>query len=525
MPSILDYLIKQPPSVPEPSPAQRAAAEARARAEQDKWSPTGRTIAKIMENGPDFLSGLFAGDPFDKDASKVNLMGQMASMAALPVGTGIKGLYSRLGRAIDALPARGKASSVINQLLKNAHPEEIEYTGVGPLLRSKGFQPVERDELIRQMEAKPLRVEVKKYGNTPWATASYAGYQMPGARNYRETLIKLPQQADPKELERLRDVVSNQHYGQPYQWLNEANRNAIDQQMGSATRTIMSSPAPDNFVDPHFPDDPNLLVHVRTNERRLHENPDPKFMQQLNDEVASAKNAATESFNPDSFQYYLDARRTRDEYKPLGQQGRVIENLQSKWHQKGARKGIENMDRGVPDAPFKDNRWVNLGAKQQIMDVANNPNLGWIGVAPSSFLKTRGEDVAAEFQDTLIPNTIDKILRPFGGKPGGMTPIDLKRPTPDIFYKGNGEVGPNDAEPIASMWPKWDTPGSEGNTGIGSGLDFAQTVQQSQASIAPQVEIWLARMTPAMKAEILAKGLSLEALYLMMQQQGQESSQ
>ena len=204
MPNPLDFLRqlsqpKLPKRIGEPIPREQYDIEALKQQEQDPaWKKVGR---QAIEGLVDLTQGALFGDPLDPSASKGNLIGQGLA-AGVPLGTGIKGLYSRLGRAMETLPSAraihpNKALSVAKNM---ASGEEVEYRKLGEFLKAKGNQPVKKEEILGHLEQNPMQVEVKELGPTEkfqgpeWhddaEPTKYGGptTTLPGGENYRETL-------------------------------------------------------------------------------------------------------------------------------------------------------------------------------------------------------------------------------------------------------------------------------------------------------------------------------------------------
>lgn len=224
------------------------------------------------------------------------------------IGTGIKGLYSRLTRAAQELPPKAHANRILSQLANRASQEEIQYSGIDKLLEAMGDKPVAKGEVLRHLEQNPLTVQTKTLGEpaikgkprrivntrdlpdipyyndrplhevSPFAVieddavpvsfhqnrenaleslaefprspdlitapTKYSNYTLPGGENYRETLIKLP--ASQAAAQEAGDI--------------QAIRDA-------GGRAYRAKPV-ENFQSPHW-DDPNVLVHTRHNERTL----------------------------------------------------------------------------------------------------------------------------------------------------------------------------------------------------------------------------------------------------------------
>jgi len=190
----------------------------------------------------------------------------------------------------------------------------------------------------------------------------FSQYQVPGGENYRETLQTLPGKPLPMDewAKQYRDF-------DPSVTPEQLQKAYAKYQAGDSGITVRNAA---EFRSSHFPDDPNLLVHTRSNDRTL----------------------------------------------PSGEPGRFVEEVQSDWHQKGVKDGYQTpeLDRltseyralreqpggfpdqnpeamalrdrlrsagggqGVPDAPFKET-WPDLGLKQQLIETANDPKAEWLG--------------------------------------------------------------------------------------------------------------------------------------------------
>ena len=319
------------PTAPEVSPEQEALHQEMVKREQAKWNPIYMKGVKLAEEIPSFLKGLTMGDPTQNPDSGGEAFGILAG-AALPLGgptkTGIKGLYSRLGRAVESLPAQLKATSARNQLKRFSHPEEMKWTGVDEMLSGRGMQPVNRDELIKQMEGNGIKLDVKRYGPKK-TVAEYAadptdsggthwdGYQLPGKieGSCREDLIKLGESPV---------LLAVDPYAPP----------------GSTGRQY-DQPV---FTDHHYPNDPNTVVATRWNGRRL-PGPLPEGYK-----VSTGSDFTKVGNGPFSWVEGPNGYTSQSGVSPedaemlailqdLGPKGRMIENVQSQWEQKGAHGG------------------------------------------------------------------------------------------------------------------------------------------------------------------------------------------
>ena len=522
--------------------------------EQRRWSPGRKALTGAIEGAYDFGAGLVAGDPTQPFDSNAEGMGILAG-AALPFKPkGIPGMFSRVERVAESIPPGAKLHpNKLGSILRNrTSQEEVGWRGVDKLLqeRSATNTPISRDELVGHLEKHPLDVNVIEKSAAARQSASamddlsaspqYSNYQMPGASNYRETLLQLDKPGAVGTMQ------------------------AIDDDKLSATADLTA-----DFRGHHW-DEPNVLAHVRHNERFLpREGVDPDRATQ----VARILTNRTPGGPAPTLLKQMSVENVS--------KGRMLENVQSDWHQRGAHSGytgsptptIERMQiddaemrarlayqerlqaaaeaidelhpdymenpgdimrpedasfvwnrlsaeadnavvagggvenpraqqlrqlqqevrdaqtayltaadaarrvstSAVPDAPFKDS-WAELALKQQLLDIAHNrPDLEWIGIAPSSELRARGEVISPEFQDKQLPRTLEKLLGPFGGKVE--KDVDL---------------------------------------GFGTGPEVAGYIERNRANVRSP---GLARLTPKILAQLREKGFPLLAILTMLQAQ------
>lgn len=184
-----------------------------------------------------------------------------------------------------------------------------------------------RDRILEDPEAASLAAP---------NNAKYHAYQLPGGENYREHLLTLPTveervpftSQDGQRLRELQRTVTKE---------DEQARTPDAIEMQNLTKkAIERDTAPDDYKSSHW-DEPNILAHVRTNDREVG-----------------------------------------------GVPSLHLEEIQSDWHQAGRKKGYnpnagrytynENQDvirgpEGVLDAPFKTS-WPELAMKRMIRKAA-----------------------------------------------------------------------------------------------------------------------------------------------------------
>lgn len=509
------------------------------------------------------VQGLLGMVGLGDSESRANLGGQLVT-AGLPLA-GLKGTFSRLTRAMEGLPATAHPNKILGIAKNLASPEEVEYRGLSNFLKGKGNEAVPREDVLGHLEGHPVpEVTAQRIGDPSIEDSRYAAggpaqpptkyhqYQLPGSipGSYREDLLTLP--INQKAMQIDKD--------------NVANRIAEMRQAGLTPNEmedeISKLNPPPAYQSPHW-DEPNVLAHVRHNERHLPPPKDPsisdRMRQDFNQEgiFGATRHGATDA-QIDQMQKEIDTRHTN--------KGRMIENVQSDWHQAGAKHGYntpevvseskqlqdrlnqirteieagrdsatlrdeENylvgslnlLDSGnnVPDAPFKSN-WAELALKHQVLDVANRPDLEWMGFTPGEELVKRGEGQSPDFNNRILPDKLAKLLKPFGGKMEQVEVPTGKSVTPDLrsyynptvkthqiydpYNQSTGELG---GEHLASVWPRAGK-GPTGNEDLRA-ANLRRTIE-SQRTYPINVQAWIAKLPPAMKEAILKKGFPLMSL-------------
>ena len=629
MPHSLTDILKQRlgihmPTAPEVSPEQLALKEELAKREQAKQSGWRTAGQKIMTAPAEMLSGLFDDPTQSLTPEQRNPAYAVGAMgASLPFGPkGIKGMWSKAERLVEGMGKKVPVGELAGAIKGRVNPSEAQWRGLDKFMEGR-TGTVNRDELVGHLEQNPLDVRVKEraprgaelmHPNGPgWNRIDETGwdtYQMPGKIDgtYRETLIQLA----PSE--------KALHPGM-----------TPAEQMEFAPKS-----GPDLFRDHHYPDDPNVVVSVRHNERNL---PPAQSLHDIFD-VANAENVGTAPFQGAAAEWRIPVRgesmswsgfgNTAEEAaqeafknrsnlggsppKNIGPRGRMIENLQSEWQNQGRKRGfatssepVQNsrtvaqqttdMDRRldevtretqeqfmrylvpeelaaldpsdvpsymvnrlheagpldeaayqaaerlqlarverdnaydalmhadeqgpVPDMPFRNTADIaKLGLKQQLLDIAHNrPDLEWLGIAPSSELRARGERISPKFQDMQLPEELERLLKPFGGRVERGVDLGLpaRRYAP-VGGSGVAEMGGH--LEVASVWPRYNA--LREDSAISRADQLANLLDKAPNNRLTSPGI--ARLTPDLLKQIREKGFNLAAFLAMMQatQQGEQ---
>ena len=204
---------------------------------------------------------------------------------------------------------------------------------------AEGILYVDPDGDVAGYEGLPASLQrVVDDASREWGETKFGSYQLPGGENYRELLLTLPGST-------ANDDLARQWFQKPYAELTPSESDFI-------IREAKTEPPKGEFRSSHF-DQPNILAHVRFNER-------------------------------------TDAD---------GNRVLLIEEIQSDWHQAGRKRGYRDgsigkewadAGYGVPDAPFKaTDEWAMLAFKRMVRWAAENgfDRVAW----------TTGEQQAARY--------------------------------------------------------------------------------------------------------------------------------
>ncbi|MEY3670180.1 MAG: hypothetical protein RL258_1576, partial [Pseudomonadota bacterium] len=224
------------------------------------------------------------------------------------------GMYSNAEQAALNLPqAKGTGNQFLAQLSKTpgVKPAELEWTGLSDFLKAKGDKPVTKAEIQDYLAANRVEVQevrlgegkVKSFeqwaedeGLTPEAirdfgpslrnsyeafnqnasqkidAAKYAQYTLPGGENYREILLTLPttlRQTDAARLAKLNQLIDEKTGpNSGYSALSDDERLAIRAEIKPLRneRSELESKKI-KYKSSHYKDQPNILAHMRVNDR------------------------------------------------------------------------------------------------------------------------------------------------------------------------------------------------------------------------------------------------------------------
>jgi hypothetical protein len=317
-------------------------------------------------------------------------------------------------------------------------PEELQWTGLSDFLKENGNKPVTKQQVVDHLQNNKVELkEVQKGGKSPderkaeleklgddrtlqqqneledihegnWQgehgvnATKYHSYQLPGGENYREMLMTLNNKTNAEK------YYNDKFYssGKMEKWKNlDADAKQMYQKIADSKNNYQSS---------HW-DEPNILAHVRMNDRTidgkksLHlEEIQSDWHQQGRDKgyaPTEAEKTAASNQIKEIRQQQQDLLKSRITKTPDGKYSVKMDNgetvrfndqqsatqvammptgeVRPKWIEldnKAAELGriASNMERQVPDAPFK-KTWHELALKRMIREAAEKgyDRLSW----------------------------------------------------------------------------------------------------------------------------------------------------
>ncbi|HWQ39162.1 MAG TPA: strawberry notch C-terminal domain-containing protein, partial [Burkholderiales bacterium] len=206
------------------------------------------------------------------------------------------------------------------------------------------------ERLFRETEQKRERLVVR-----------YETYTLPGGKNYRELLLKLPshQRVD------ARDVAKEFGYG-PDEPLPREVVDEIQRRIDAADRIRDAE-----FESPHW-DVSNILAHIRLNERTDSEGARVLFIEEIQSDWSQQgmRRGFSRKLNIDGWQAQPDGSAWRVTNAQGGYEGRAVASSAEFAIQQVAAVRAS----GIPRAPFvtKTESWVSLALKRMIRYAAEN---------------------------------------------------------------------------------------------------------------------------------------------------------
>lgn len=302
-------------------------------------------------------------------------------------------------------------------------PEELQWTGLGEFLKensgkpvtkaqidehlqnnkielkevNKGFDAKAKEQALKDFEKENDRIPFGDEELTSWANnkTKYHSYQLPGGENYREMLLTLPKnslepvrakvQANGLRIEELR----NQMYGTS--GTNEIRAEISKlQNENIGLRSDLATSKVNEYKSSHW-DEPNILAHVRMNDRTI----DGKKSLHL-EEIQSDwhQQGRTAGYDDPKFRKAAEEKLEKAGYPVSGEDARMAFRDGKITEEEARAIGAKS---SIPDAPFKKS-WHELALKRMIREAAEKgyDRLSW----------TPGEAQAARYD---LSKSVDKL--------------------------------------------------------------------------------------------------------------------
>ncbi|NBW15007.1 MAG: hypothetical protein EBR82_44100, partial [Caulobacteraceae bacterium] len=321
------------------------------------------------------------------------------------------GLYSALLEGINSVPTTSAPAaswkSVIKGLVNKgqAKADEVEWSGVNDWLDLQQGK-VTKEQVARYLKAGGVQVEETVLGeskpredDTDFDTGRYEGFDeskygsptltLPGGENYREVLLTLPERSKKETWEWYDPDTGESEQGfATQQEAYDARPN-----IGAVVSKVEAKDSPQNYRSHHW-DQPNVIAHIRVNDRIDADGNKVLFVEELQSDWAQQGRKSGFALSGNALE--LERQRLRDEHNAFVQEQSNalndelrdvkarLRNLSPEQNDQGAilRAREENiygllrilselepgepLSSGIPAAPFvtKTEGWLNLALKR-----------------------------------------------------------------------------------------------------------------------------------------------------------------
>lgn len=296
-------------------------------------------------------------------------------------------------------------------------------------------------------------------GGPKFGPDTHPDLSLPGGNNYREVLFTLPV----KETQGLSDWYKTYRKPQdPVRFydLPPDLQAKVEQIYTEAKRT-----SPGNYQSSHW-DEPNVLAHVRVNDRLIPEGPQGKprmdwteaeIAKEVNERVLAKDSEAKSKYGVSwetmdeptkaSWRDYL-----RNEVEPKGLKTLHLEEVQSDWHQAGRKQGYKeevtseqrNTARNKATATYKtldetmaaiEDKTGNRLSAQKMNNVRDKIEEATSYEEIGALAKFIDMDTPEFIQAALAHNEAAKGVRDLMRKQGGVPDAPFKTSWPDLVFK------------------------------------------------------------------------------------------
>ncbi len=353
------------------------------------------------------------------DASKIEYLNADNKWTALRSDTQKPGMavaamqptfYSAVEHAVGNIKSNKMPADQWLGTLNNAKgvkPEEMDWIGLKEHLADKGKEPVTKQEIqdfvnvhktelkevdkgaindkivvtsngehfeLSELENPIVKKTLDKIGyviqeRTP---SRYSQYQLPGGENYREKLLTLPNKNNAKideiqqRMDKIRDTGDFTKF-EEYQALRNERDSLTDQNYDK------------QYTSTHWPDDPNVIAHVRMNDRTI-EGKKSLHLEEIQSDLHQTGREKGYKFDVD--------KKLEDLTNEWGKQELISKGADKNAARVAKAKMIDITDEmnklhdinseGVPNAPFK-KTWHELALKRMLREAAEKgyDRLSW----------------------------------------------------------------------------------------------------------------------------------------------------
>lgn len=313
--------------------------------------------------------------------------------------------YSAVKRLVETKGPNTAPARDWDGLIRNApgiKPEEVDWLRIPEYLRDVNGK-VSKEDLLSHIEENEIRLEEFRLSEDPPRgdmAVQYKDYTLPGGTNYRETLLKLPTRT--------------------------VKRATTD--MGRPTGRVIDSEE-GNFYSTHWNGQPNVVAHVRSNERVDRDGKRNLFIEEIQSDwhqQARTSGYKIEGDNLNDKQLAQIVNReslSPEDISILRRYPTITRAVQNDYNRTK-----------LPDAPFKTS-WAELAFKRMLREAADR-GLDRISWAPGSVHNARyGFDAEPvdeqerainmarrqgmnEFYNEILPHIARKYARKFGTEMG-----------------------------------------------------------------------------------------------------------
>lgn len=311
--------------------------------------------------------------------------------------------YSRLEQSAQKMPESVKGESLMNVLKKQGgfSEEEAQFRNLQDL--AKPGQRVNKADTLKHLDENQIGVQEKWKGQNLDIEPKYESYQTPGGDNYRELLLTMPEKSLGPQAKALRVELQANGVQQGSQEWHQAFDN-------------LSTSQNSNYKGPHW-DEPNILVHVRMNDRVGPNGQKILHIEEMQSDWHQAgKKKGYLNASKEAEQAKLaESYKTLDEQRWATSAGPARDLIVADMHELS--KKMQDVSQFVPDAPFKDT-WHELAMKRMIRYASENGYDKVTWNTGQAIQKQVGGSLSGQqqFYDQVLPNWVNKYAKKWGVK-------------------------------------------------------------------------------------------------------------